>query len=616
MFNQLDKNKAFNGNLTLRNQIKSAVDNAKNYDDLRARISDIQTTTPLVRPNVTGSPTLDTMNAADGEKGFVPAASKSGRFHAIQGDNITEVRSPNQVADLVTGKQARFGSFGDAIRKAGLSPEGVAPGVVNNAVREQFITEASKIPGLEGNGGKIYDALRTATYDKVGANDARFLSKGAIADIVQGIKIGDSKIGTGMEGDIRHALDRAYLNISREIRGAGPRIEDQVVAHFPGMRQYLRAQNTGRFSNLNPFYASKVMVKGEAIAQAYGEGAAPLTGSGADRKALSDLVAQAVKGGESNFNTKEYLGSGAGRVSNSLVGRVQQNQAERLTQAILSKNGLKAGDTLSPEVRDAVEHGVQSVYGYPKGGYTSSNLAKTLNLALFPSRFESKVAQAGVHYLSSLEPAARVAVVTDLANAGNWLSSDKGQKWQKDNSELVGIIKYLTPVATIGHVAGAVTHPGDMYVQDLGQIGALPFGIISTVLENQGVDLGHLGSSPYVNPQTGAIQGKSIPESTKARIQQGLSDLVSSLFSYPGKTLGLSSKSSLVQTAIPYLKPGQGETKRVGDGPTPGASGIDASRLPDTIPLSKPINLAPVQGNIPPGAVKVSSRRGKIYARR
>jgi hypothetical protein len=78
-------------------------------------------------------------------------------------------------------------------------------------------------------------------------------------------------------------------------------------------------------------------------------------------------------------------------------------------------------------------------------------------------------------------------------------------------------------------------------------LGGLPIGIISQILDSQGlINL----NTPYVNPKTGDVIPKYIPETTKARAATAVSDVLGSMFTYPGRTLGLPGKQENIHRLV------------------------------------------------------------------
>ena len=74
-------------------------------------------------------------------------------------------------------------------------------------------------------------------------------------------------------------------------------------------------------------------------------------------------------------------------------------------------------------------------------------------------------------------------------------------------------------------------------------MGGLPFGVVSQILQGQGV---YTDSSPYLNPKTGEIVPEKLPANTAARIERAISDVVGTMFTFPGRKINAPSKSEMV----------------------------------------------------------------------
>ena len=239
----------------------------------------------------------------------------------------------------------------------------------------------------------------------------------------------------------------------------------------------------------------------------------------------------------------------------------QQKIVGGLAEDLAKAHGTTVKDLMatdSPLKTEVLQH-LKLVTSYGDGGYLNSPMAKSLNMVIFPSRFATKVGMAAAKAFSDQPPAVQFGVVHALSNTQAWLNGSDGQKWQQDNADFIKVIKYMTPLAELDNVGKFVG--GGFHVGDLGQLGGLPMGVLSTMLTHQGVNLGPLGSSGGTNPSTGLPYTNNIPQTTMARFQQGFTDLIGSMFSYPGATVGLPSKTKVIQGASGgLLKPALGST--------------------------------------------------------
>jgi len=84
-------------------------------------------------------------------------------------------------------------------------------------------------------------------------------------------------------------------------------------------------------------------------------------------------------------------------------------------------------------------------------------------------------------------------------------------------------------------------------VGSLGALGGLPFGAISRIFESEG--LVHL-NTPYVNPKTGTVMPDYVPQTTKAKAAVALEGFLNSMFTYPGRVLGLPGKGQMLRDQV------------------------------------------------------------------
>lgn len=505
-----------------------------------------------------GKQTLPGLTTAD--RAGVKNAAEGGYIPILKGEGAASYRPVDATDALERGHQAPLGFVGDKITKAGLSPTATDSGAVFAQVDKNFKANlaGSSYPDDAATLGRKLDAIAAENN----ASDPRILT---VSQIKNGLGADYSRDDAKA---IRSAYAKAHAQLPASLVGAGPAALNKFMAKTPLEGQYLRAEAIGRYGKLNLPFTAKRLIKG-AFAVGAQEGTSGLSKSvsGMNRETEQALEKAGL------FNKAGRAGSGTGDTTGVVSTRdnskgEQINRAEkRLIGGLAQSFAAKQGKTVSQimeeggPAKDELMHSADLVVGYGKGGYINSPLAKTLNMAIFPSRFDTKILQLAGHAFAKMPPAAQVAISKDLVDAHNYLSSPAGQQWQKDNSELLGIIKYLTPVGTIDGVDKFLTRGG--HIGDLGEVGGLPFGLITQVLQHQGVDLGKVEDSQYVDPKTGQLVPDKIPVGTTARIKTGLTDLVNSLFSYPGKTAGLSSKNSVTTTILPPLKLSASETKQV-----------------------------------------------------
>jgi hypothetical protein len=482
--------------------------------------------------------------------GYVPSIAPSTAANYV---------SPSKAAELAANIEAKPGlaGIGKAITKAGISPVANEPGALQSAIKTNFKGELGKLDtNLSGKTESLYSAVLKKAGDSRGITDVRLLSRRALGQVLS-----DENITSISAGDLKKALINSQLKVPASLQSFGGKLTSGAIKYIPGEKTFLKAQSYGRFG-INPIFASKVAIKSGylgAIDSNGGRIAGPVSKE-------VDTYVKGLGGAKSlGGTTEDILGTpGATAAGQFGVDKIQHNIAGNLVQNILKKNGASIEDIAkNPQLKQQVDHAVQMIYGYPKGGVLDSNLMKSLNVAVFPARFEAKVLGATAKAIINQPPVVRASILNGLLKTQNFLNSPKGQQWKKDNSELVDVARYFTPLDTLSKVMGAVTGQGHgVNLKDLGAIGGLPFGVFTQILTDQGVNLGPLGSSDYVPTKTGVAIGRQIPETTKAKISTALGDIISQSFSYPGAQLGLPSKASIVKNIVTTASGGALGTKK------------------------------------------------------
>lgn len=455
------------------------------------------------------------------------------------GEDIPSLRNSGPVVAGVEGTK-----LGDAITKYGMSPQATPEGAVSTAVKNNLVQSFanSDSPYLKGRGVDIYKALTAKVDDTKFAYDPRQLSEGAILDAL------GSKATPADAAEVAKALRDAYANVPSALTGAGNKFLNKTIQHVPLMATYLKVQGIAKFS-ANPFFYLKRLSKSEIISVL----------EGADHVGMTPQTEQTMRA--AGYWSKYIQDAGQADLFGNTIGQAGKNQLSGpiknivggMAESMAKARGFDSVQAMldDPSSGPELDHAVRTALGYPKGGYLNSPLAKTLNILIFPSRFETKVAMAVGHAFAKQPAMVQAAIVTNVANFTTYLNSPEGKQWQKDNSETIQLLKYFTPLSTIQNVSNFL-HSGK--VGDLGEIGGLPFGLIIQLLSHQGAPIGPLGSSEYHDPKSGDVVTTPIPNDAKGRVQTLVSDTIQSMFSWPGRQAGLISKSKLVQDAVPALK--------------------------------------------------------------
>ena len=171
-------------------------------------------------------------------------------------------------------------------------------------------------------------------------------------------------------------------------------------------------------------------------------------------------------------------------------------------------------------------------------------------------RYNIKVASIAAKLLAKQSPAVQYAFINGMVDATSWLKTDEGLAWQSENSEALGILKWVTPYGSIDSVVNMLNGSADA-ITDLGVLGGLPAGVLFQMLDSQGVFQDIPGpikySTPYVNPKTGEVYADKIPTNLKSRSAVALADLINSTFTYPGRVLGLPGKGEAIRSGVGAL---------------------------------------------------------------
>jgi hypothetical protein len=474
--------------------------------------------------------------------------------------------------DVLTPGRGALAGVTDTLRKAGLSTTAVDSKDISATLNANF-RDALESRGIKANSDSLLASLNKAAGQSVGAFDARALSLGKIEAVM-----GSTLPGVSPK-TIRQAFTEAMANLPKEQVGLGQKVLNNTLSRSPLFNKYMRMQGIGKFQ-ANPIFWAKQTIKSALVAGAEGAKVG-VFGSAEDRIALNDaklLSAKGTHGGDIS------VGSELGSPSDNMMRKDQQMITTWLAASIAKANNttVKAIIDEKGALYDQMKQSLSLTHSYGKGGYLNSPMAKTLNLMIFPSRFTTKVALEAGKAFSKLQPIEQAGVIHALGNGATWVNSPDGKQWQKDNSELLGLIKYMTPLGEIDNVSHFLNN--GFHAGDLGQIGGMPLGVITQFLEGQGVKLGQLGSSQGYDGKGNPYVDK-IPQNARARIQQGLTDLIGSMYSYPGRQAGLESKSKFTQALSGgLLKPKTGDFKyELKDGSAPPAP-VSTNPTPKPLP--------------------------------
>lgn len=466
-------------------------------------------------------------------------------------DYVAHVPTAAEVADksIATHVPATgaAGAIGKGITAAGLSPRSVDDTRITQSLEDNLNQQLQDHGYIKTSADQLLKMLQTKANMSAGVSDLRMLT----AKMIREATNGSEELRNASPHEIGGMLRSAYRSIPAELVGMGPKLTNAVMN--PLLSRYLRVQGLGRFE-LNPFFIfGKVPLKGAVVAGAHGatmEGLAKaFTGQLGD---VHDLLKNDVGGqwytGRTAGDVQDVAGANTTRstANATQVNGALQRQIDAMVHDVAKAHGTTPEAILTEkgDLYNELQHGAGLIKGYGTGGYLNSPLAKSLNLLIFPSRFETKVAMAATKIMGRMTLVQQTAAISAIGNLAGFMNSDQGKQWAVQNADAIAALKYFSPLSTLQGVADFFTK--GQHIQDLGEIGGLPFGVVTQIITNQVPTLGHFGGSQAYDAQ-GQPYAHAVPITMTARAQTAFKDLLSSMFSYPGQTLGLTSKTKVVQ---------------------------------------------------------------------
>lgn len=361
-------------------------------------------------------------------------------------------------------------------------------------------------------------------------------------------KNGTSMISADAAKEIRKAVIKGFTDLPLEARGLADKLVDTLYAVNPMQKYYARTQSALRYT-YNPFFRAQESAETKILSKVQASNLLwmkPREYSGSSKQWLDEGAGILEKAG---IFKGQLPGEAAGDVT---LGRItanltkgQKRDLAGLAYDVANSRGITLQQLVneSPEI---VDDALRAIVQYPKKGVLASPLARTMNLAFFPMRYNAKVTMLAAQALEKQPAAIQKAVLHSMFTMKDWMKSDEGIAWQSKNADAIALFKWITPInsieGTMKLLTGSINAPAD-----LGQLGGLPLGIITQMLDSQGIiNL----NTPYVDPKTGSIFPKNIPKSVQARAAVALTDLINSTFTYPGRTLGLPGKNQAVKDLV------------------------------------------------------------------
>ena len=441
----------------------------------------------------------------------------------------------------VRGASPSFGKVGALLQKYGLG--------LDDAHTESYrmITtySANAIDSAEigANGVKVINQLQD--YADTTRNWAGL--KNTITDLRQ-MTVSEISKATGLSREaskkIQQALVQGHIEVPTIVRGLGDKAVDLSYANNPLRRIYSRLQGAGRYT-YNPFF--KLQETTETKILSYATGFRHLgnkTGKELDAVVEKMESLRMIDGSQLLEATSygESANQALGKISATL-NKFQRRDLAAVVDGMAEKMTAGNVDELLTKHTNDVMDAIRPIVQYPTKGAINSNLARSLNIAIFPARYNLKVTQLAIKALAKEPPMVQAAVVRAIGNFDAWINTDAGLAWQQDYAQEIAAFKWLTPIGSLDWTMKTLLKRHNSW-SEVGMIGGLPFGIFTTMLVSQGIiDT----NTPYVDPKTGDIFDKRIPASVQGRMATAVMDLLGSSFSYPGRQLMLPGKSSALK---------------------------------------------------------------------
>lgn len=475
---------------------------------------------------------------------------------------ITAVQTADkEVFDIGTPPQAQLQYLSNVLSQSGLSPEATKE-VAYRKLSEAVVSKLNELDVAKNlgfktgigddtiSGGKVIITKLAQWLDNKKPNKVLNLAVAnrapgpATTDLRQMTKADISEalgITRDQAGKVSSAIIDGYTKVPLEYRGLGDAVVDQLYKINPLHKYYSRIQSAFRYT-YNPFFRIQERTETKMLTHAQ-------AGNLIWNKSKEELNIGAKLLDESGIFRTGLSGEAA---QDLVLGRVTANitQAQKRDLAGLAMSMAKSkGMTLDEMLlnsKDEVADALRVIVQYPNKGVLNSSLARTMNIAFFPIRYNLKVTKLAAEILSKEPPTVQLAVLNSLFNMKDWLKSDEGIKWQSQHTDALQVLQWLTPVNSIAYGMKVLTGSVDS-IGDLGSLGGLPLGVITQILDSEGlINL----NTPYVNPKTGDVMPKYIPQTTKAMAATAIQDLIGSMFTYPGRILGLPGKQQSINGAV------------------------------------------------------------------
>lgn len=465
---------------------------------------------------------------------------------------------------------------------------------------------------------KVVDFIDKTISDYAKAPSSGFMKNVALQDrrfmTTTDFKRAFDKKGISITGaeakELQNAITDAHWKVDMAFKGMGEKAVD-LLYKTKGVnavvRRFLRFQNNFRYG-VNPFFQyGRAVPKLEILSEASGGGVLrslfgnrlkEMNQTVRDLKTAGFLEETGHLGQVITDEAVAYAGASDKNLMKKLL-PMQEKSIGGLVDALAQKEGITAKEYMALHP-DETKNLIQSIAEYSHtSDFLNSPLARTLNIAFFPFRFETKVLQIMGKSLAGASLFTKVAVINGVINAHRFLNSPQGTAWYSANADAIGLFKYISPVAELNQVFNSLLPGHDHHVGNFGELGGLPFGFIPQLTDSEGwTHFNQVG----VDAKTGAVIPQYIPATARGQVATAIQDFLSSMFSYPGATAGLPSKGSITRQAALDLTFGNKKTDLKLT--TPPASALSpqaqiyAARLKELNPSNGQV---PAASPLPPG---------------
>jgi len=567
-FKQDNPNAAYANNVNLDKQVTNLIKSSKDGKTLGDAINNIDALVGLE-----GIP-----------KDYAKQMAKDGYIAIIPTDH----NMPVVPFEQTSGKLVTNGATGDFFQKAAqpvpvlqsvgvvLTGMGLSPVAAGQSVQSAFEQNFSKAAGAfgfnaEGVDGEKSVLQKISDYMKDPAAHGAPSIAGKSLPMSDMRQLGTKDImrATGLSQSdaqaVGNAIMQAHLDVPVEVAGLGGKLLDWNMKLNPLAGRYSRLQGALRFSWNPVFTQARLPLKEEFLSQMQTGGKMP-TVAGTNWFMRIFFPGQ-YKQLDNIINAKEFtqLVEGHGlnaEASGASTGFSDLGATEKLSKSTkypiaglvqsMARNANMDATSFMQQHPQEVQDAVTALLHYDKNNsFLNSPMAKTLNMAIFPFRFNVKVGTFLAKFMASQPPGIQYAAIKGIMDVKPFLQSPQGQAWYSQHSDVIGLFKYFSPLETISTISNALQLKHDSIAQ-YGELGGLPFGWIPQATD--AVGLTHFGQA-YVNPKTGVIAKDYVPTSAYGMANVAIQDFLGSLFTYPGAAVGLPSKGTFTRGAANNILP-------------------------------------------------------------